>query len=87
MMEWDEQLNVIPKVYDDGVKLLVFVTHVESTFNSNDGRKKIWVHEYKSSIRKKGRGQGLHVSDYLTPIGRLGAGEASQTLKCGGNIW
>jgi len=86
-MEWDEQRNVIPKVYDEGVKPLVCVTDDESTFNSNDGRKKIWVHEDKSSIRKKGRGQGLHVSDYLTPIERLGAGEASETLKCGSDIW
>jgi len=87
MMEWDENLQVIPKEYGEGVKPLVFVTHDESTFNSNDGRKKIWVHEDKAPLRKKGRGQGLHVSDYLTAIGRLGDGEACETLKCGGDIW
>jgi len=29
----------------------------------------------------------LHVLDYLSPIRGLGAGEASETLKCGGDIW
>lgn len=38
-------------------------------------------------MRKKGRGQGLHVSDYLTPVGGLDEGKVCETLKCGGDIW
>jgi len=87
MMEWDENLQLIPQALENGVKPLVFVTHDESTFNSNDGHRKIWVHSDRAPIRKKGRGQGLHVSDYLTAIGRLGGGEAAEILKCGGDIW
>ena len=87
MMEWNEQLEPIFKELEPGVKPIVFITHDESTFNSNDGRKRIWIHEDKSPLRKKGRRQGLHVSDYLTPIGRLGDGDVCEILKCGGDIW
>ena len=38
-------------------------------------------------MRKKGRRQGLHVSDYQTPIGRLDDSNVRETLKCGGDIW
>jgi len=86
MMEWDENLQLIPQAYENEVKPVVFVTHDESTFNSNDGRRKVWVHEDRAPIRKKGHGQGLHVSDYLTAIGRLGGGEAADILKCGRDI-
>ncbi|RPA97463.1 hypothetical protein L873DRAFT_1790960 [Choiromyces venosus 120613-1] len=87
MMEWDDNLQPIVKELGEGEKPLVFITHDESTFNSNDGRKHIWIHEDKSPLRKKGRGQGLHVSDYLTPIGRLDDSKVCETLKCGGDIW
>ena len=39
MMEWDEDLQPIVKELGEGEKPLVFITHDESTFNSNDGRK------------------------------------------------
>ena len=87
MMEWNEDLEPINKELEASVKPIVFITHDESTFNSNDGRKCIWIHEDKSPLRKKGRGQGLHVSDYLTPIGHLGGGEVCEILKCGGDTW
>jgi len=87
MMEWNEDLEPINKELEAGVKPIVFITHDESTFNSNDGRKRIWIHEDKSHLRKKGRGQGLHVSDYVTPIGHLGGGEVCEILKCGGDTW
>ena len=87
MMEWDDNLQPINKELEPGVKPIVFITHDESTFNSNDGRKRIWIHQDKQPLRKKGRGQGLHVSDYLSPIGRLGNGDVCKILKCGGDIW
>ena len=74
MIEWDQDLNMIEKSYEIGSRPLVFITHDECTFNSNDGRKKIWIHEDHAPICKKGRGQGLHVSDFLTPVGRLNSG-------------
>ncbi|RPA97965.1 hypothetical protein L873DRAFT_1836176 [Choiromyces venosus 120613-1] len=87
MMQWDESLTIIPKEYEPGVRPIVFVTHDESTFNSNEGRRRIWIHEDQAPLRKKGRGQGLHVSDFLTPVGRLGNGDVCEILKCGGDTW
>ena len=87
MMEWDEAFQVVDKSYGANQRPLVFIAHDECPFNSNDGRKKIWIHENKSPIRKKGWGQGLHVSDFLTPVGRLGAGNVCEVLKCGGDVW
>jgi hypothetical protein len=89
LMEWDEDLDIIPNpLHLSGeVQPLILVTQDESTFNANDGRHFIWVHEQHKPLRKKGRGQGLHVSDFLTPIGRLGDGDAAVILKCGGDVW
>ncbi|KAG0639110.1 hypothetical protein HOY80DRAFT_1046121 [Tuber brumale] len=69
------------------IQLLILVTQDECTFNSNDGRHYIWVHPEHQPLRKKGHGQGLHVSDFLTPIGRLGDGDACVIMKCGGDTW
>jgi len=86
MMEWDDSLEPISKILEPNTKPVVFVTHDECTFNLNDGRKRIWIHKDHAPIRKKGRGQGLHVSDFLTPVGRLGGGAVCEILKCGGDV-
>jgi len=86
MIEWDGDLQQVPKNYASN-KPTVFITHDECTFDSNEGRKRIWIHNNTVPIRKKDRGQGLHVSDYLTPIGRQGDGNVCEILKCGGDIW
>lgn len=57
------------------------------TFNANDEKHFIWIHPDHQPLQKKGRGQGLHVSDFLTPIGRLGHGDACGIMKCVGDIW
>jgi len=41
MTEWHENLNLILRNCKDRVKQVVFVTHDESTFNSNYGQRKI----------------------------------------------
>ena len=46
---------------------LILVTHDESTFYENDRRKTQWVHEKAKAVaEKKGEGQSLMVSDFLT---------------------
>ena len=55
----------------EGEKPLVLVTHDESTFNANDGKRRIWKEKGKSPFRPKGRGKGVIVSEFLTLIGRL----------------
>ena len=88
-LRWDEHLQEVPHpLHLNGqIQPLILVTQDECTFNSNDGRHFIWIHPEHQPLRKKGRGQGLHVSDFLTPIGRLGDGDACQIMKCGGDIW
>ena len=46
---------------------LIFVTHDESTFYENDQRRLQWVSEKTKAIaKKKGEGQSLMASDFLT---------------------
>ena len=60
-----------PLGLEEEEKPLVLVTHDESTFNANDGKRKIWKEKGKSPLRPKGRGKGIMVSEFLTPVGRL----------------
>jgi len=89
LMVWDHELEPQPtiQVLNGEEQAVIIVTHDECTFNANDGRRFIWTHEEHNPIRKKGIGQGLHVSELLTPVGRLGGGSACEILKCGGNVW
>lgn len=50
---------------------LILVTHDESTFHSNDGRKKAWREKGKPKLKAKGRGRGIMASAFLTPGGIL----------------
>jgi hypothetical protein len=56
---------------------LILVTHDESTFYENDRRKTQWVNDNAKAVaEKKGEGQSIMVSDFLTPEwGRLINGE------------
>ena len=88
-IKWDENLQEIPNPLhlSGDIQPVVLVTQDKCTFNSNDGRHFIWVHPEYRPLRKKGRGQDLHVSDLITLIGRLGDGDACVVLKCSGNTW
>lgn len=56
---------------------LILVTHNESMFYENDRRKTLWInHDTKAVAEKKGEGQSIMVSDFLTSEwGRLKDGE------------
>jgi len=86
MIEWDKDLQQVPKNYASN-KPTVFIINDECTFDSNEGRKRIWIHNNTLPIRKKDCCQGLNVSNYLTPMGRLGDGNVCESLKCGRDIW
>jgi len=85
---WDENLQEIPNDNHlaDDKQPLILVTQDELILNANNGKHFIWIHPDHQPLRKKRRGQGLHVSDFLTPIGRLGHGDACVIMKCGGDI-
>ncbi|RPA99707.1 hypothetical protein L873DRAFT_1767021 [Choiromyces venosus 120613-1] len=61
----------IPESLPLGEKPLVFITHDESTFNANDGKRRTWKEDGKQPLRAKSRGKGIMVSGFLTPGGRL----------------
>ncbi|PUU78302.1 hypothetical protein B9Z19DRAFT_1127013 [Tuber borchii] len=69
----DENLQEIPKPLhlSSIIQPLILVTQYEYTFNSNNRRHYIWVHPEHQPLHKKGHGQGLYESDFLTPLGRL----------------
>jgi hypothetical protein len=53
----------------EGEELLIFITHDESTFNANDGKRKISKMEGTNPLRPKGKGKDIMVSGFLTPRG------------------
>lgn len=87
----------------DSVTLCIPITHDECTCNANDGPHHHWIRGDENPIRSKSRGQGLHISEFITPWGRLNIGaevsdiqlhqlglhkrEATEIIQCGGDIW
>lgn len=61
----------VPLTLTEGEKPLVLVTHNESTFNANDGKRSLWMKKGHQPIRPKSKGRGIMVSGFLTPGGRL----------------
>lgn len=69
---FDEKGNLM---IPEGVERpIIFVTHDESHFNANDAKMFMWTNDDIRSIRPKGKGKGIMVSDFLTPGGRLSHG-------------
>lgn len=63
---------IIEPSLNPGDKRYIIVTHDESVFYSNDGKKTFWGPKGHMPLRKKGTGLSIHVSDFLTEIdGRL----------------
>lgn len=54
-----------------GEKPIVFITHDESAFNANDGKRQGWMKKGEQPLRPKTKGKGIMVSGFLTPGGRL----------------
>ena len=74
LARWDDEGNFIgDDVPPGGGKWVVVVTHDESTFHVNDGRRQMWLKDKGDPLRPKGNGKGIMMSDFLTPNGRLQA--------------
>src|SRR5207245_7665769 len=52
----------------DGERALVFYTHDESIFYSNDGQRVIWHPKGEMPLRKKGQGRSIMVSEFLSEV-------------------
>ena len=66
----------------------VWITHDETIFYTNKDPRASWGLEGEQPLRKKGQGQGVHISDFLTEIiGPLkdDFGEARVTMVLGAN--
>ncbi|RIA88324.1 hypothetical protein C1645_739489 [Glomus cerebriforme] len=59
------EIQVNSELEDDEC-LHIFVIHDKTTFQSNDGQKSEWRPKNEQPLRKKGQGQLIHVSDFLT---------------------
>ena len=68
---WTEEGELMQSVLPEGEREIVAVTHDESTFHTNDGRRDMWLQDGKNPIRPKTMGKGIMVSDFLTPASRL----------------
>ena len=64
-------IMILPVNLPAGQRRIVLVTHDESTFNSHDRLHYAWMKDGEPPLRKKSRGKGIIVSDFVTPGGRL----------------
>lgn len=54
--------------YPEGEQAVVFYTHYESIFYSNEGNSMLWHPDSQLPLRKKGHGQSIMVSDFLSEL-------------------
>src|SRR6185436_4965106 len=61
-----ENMERIPLIFEPNEKEIVLVTHDESVFYSNDGKRGIWRNLESCQLRKKGNGRSIMISEFLT---------------------
>lgn len=78
LVEFDENGTMKDKTYPPDCAVggedrrpVIVITHDECTFSANDGIRKAWTRVGDTFLRPKGRGQGIMVSEFLLPFGRL----------------
>ena len=87
--EGEFQVEVMEPVLEPGVKKIVFVTHDESTFYANDGKRNFWLLEGENYIRKKGQGSPIMISEFQCPCHgtmKYGGRTSRVLFKAGGRI-
>lgn len=76
MVEWSKSMDqypygdeqtVITPLIKEGEKKIVLVTHDESIFYANDGKKSSWTFEGESRILPKGQGRSIMISEFMCP--------------------
>lgn len=88
MVEFESDGSMKPKEYlpncavgGDERRPIIVITHNECTFSANDGKRQAWAQPGNSFLRPKGRGQGIMVSEFLLPFGRLNLSSLSQEKR------
>jgi len=64
----DDIMILIEPILNEGDKRHILITHDESVFYANDGKKTFWKPVGHQPLRKKGAGLSLYVSDFLIKI-------------------
>ena len=61
-VEFSDDGSILPKVYPDNCAVggsnrrpIIMITHDESTFSANDGRRKVWTLDGHGILRPKGK--------------------------------
>ena len=55
----------------DNRQAIIVITHDECTISTNDEVRQAWSREGYTFLRPEGRGQGIMVSEFILPFGRL----------------
>ena len=78
MVEFNKNGAIKPKVYSSDCKIggnnwwpIIVITHNECTFSTNNEIWKVWARKGDTFLRPKSRGQGIMVSEFIFPYGRL----------------
>jgi hypothetical protein len=70
--EGDDMITEIKPSLAPGEKEIIFITHDECIFYSNDGKRGVWAPHGELPLRSKSNGRAIMVSDFLTEAcGRL----------------
>lgn len=74
LVEFEEDGSIKPKTYLNNCAIggfekrsVILITHDESTFNANDNCQQVWQRKSHSTLRPKGKGKRIIVSDFLLP--------------------
>src|SRR5436190_1431014 len=65
---------------------IILVTHDESIFHANDGKRQAWIEENKAFLRPKSKGKGIMLSDFLLPWTRLSLESLPEDKHTGLNL-
>jgi hypothetical protein len=65
MVHYDSKLTPIEPTLAEGERKLVLITHDESTFYCNEGKKFFWLENGKRKILPKSKGQSLMISGFV----------------------
>lgn len=78
VVEFTNDGSILPKEYPQDCSVggpdrrpIIIITHDESIFSANDGRRRVWTSNGHGILRPKGKGKGIMVSDFLLPWSRL----------------
>ena len=88
IVEFDENGAIKPKAYPadcavggNNRRPVIVITHDKCTFSANDGIRKAWASKGDTFLRSKSRGQGIMVSEFILPYGRLNLASLTLDVK------